>query len=312
MPEHPTARSRCAWPVRTRRSRDGARPAGPAVGEGQAARSRADGRGRGRGGRAAARVLGALDGSPRIEPAVPAPAFTNTRAARRRDVRAARARSGAGRAGPIGPRATRSGRAWTGSQRSSPPTRRTREQIDELVRSSVFPAFMQLLLTDLAEVGQRVADDRQPRRLRDRLPVPHRGELRRDLVELGQRGHLLRAAGRRDGPSADRRPPLRDPLRGRRVARRARRRLLVDDAVLAPRRAARAQSDRRLLDQLPHRARPRRRRRIHRPHRRRATRRRAALQLAAVDRARQALDDRAAPLPPPRRRPRRASGARRR
>ena len=91
-------------------------------------------------------------GAPRIEATVPVAAFTNTEPPGAAMFAQPHARSGAGRAGPIRTRRTRSGRGSSGSRRSSPPIRRTREQLDKLVRSTCSPAFMQLLI-DLAEVG---------------------------------------------------------------------------------------------------------------------------------------------------------------
>jgi len=92
-------------------------------------------------------------GSPRIEPAVPAPAFTNTAPPAAAmfaqpaldQALAPPDRSGHGDA--FRPRLDRIA-AFVAADPANA------QRIDELVRTSVYPAFMKLLLTDLAEVGR--------------------------------------------------------------------------------------------------------------------------------------------------------------
>jgi len=92
-------------------------------------------------------------GKPRIEPAVPAPAFTNTQPpgaamfAQPMLDQALTAPDRSGHADAFRPRLERIAAFAATSPGNA-------QQLDELVRSTVFPAFMRLLLTDLAEVGQ--------------------------------------------------------------------------------------------------------------------------------------------------------------
>ena len=92
-------------------------------------------------------------GAPRIEAAVPAPAFTNIQPpgasmfAQPMLDQALAAPDRSGHADAFRPRLDQIA-AFVAADPANA------EQLDELVRSTVFPAFMQLLLTDLAEVGQ--------------------------------------------------------------------------------------------------------------------------------------------------------------
>ena len=111
-----------------------------------------------------------------------------------------RARPGARRAGPF--RAGDDSPRGCADRRLRRCRRRERAVVDELVRTTIFPGFIQrhnINASATAGLG------REPHRLRRGLAVPHDRELRRHLVELGDRGHLLPAAVRPTGqpPTGD-------------------------------------------------------------------------------------------------------------
>src|SRR3954453_18070113 len=96
---------------------------------------------------------GRTTGAPRIEAAVAAPAFTNTEppgAALFAQPMLDQALAAPDRSGHV--EAFRPRRKRIAPFVAADPA--NAKQLDQLVRSTVFPAFMKLLLTDLAEVGQ--------------------------------------------------------------------------------------------------------------------------------------------------------------
>ena len=140
------------------------------------------------------------------------------RAAGGGDVRAAGARSGAGqhptdrvhaRCVPPAPGPDRSVRRRRPGERASGST--------NWCAPRVYPAFMKLLLTDLAEVGRGWRTTGNRSGFADRLPVPHRRQLRRHLVEPASEVIYYALQAGRDGTSPDRRSHLRASGSGRRV-----------------------------------------------------------------------------------------------
>ena len=169
--------------------------------------------------------------------------------------------------------------------RSSPPTPRTPSAIDELVRTRVFPGFMHAI-SPWTTVGNGWRSTGQPhwvRRPTTRFrPIANFGG-----IWWNSASEVIYYALQADETGEIRRPattPTRSASAPGESAGRARRRLLVDHAVLAPGRAARAEPDRQVLDQLPHDARTPMPTAASPSTSPRAARRSAAVQLAAEHR----------------------------